>query len=143
MPNKATLYSIYALADMIDERPFDTSVFPFQVSEGVTVEDVTPMFNPDTFAWVRNELGRRDVEDLQRVDYAIAHRYAANDAGDGGNALRALTARPSPVVIAGTPSAEALMPALRRRPELASTHVVVAAALDSPDARQNVHSSCL
>jgi len=86
MPNKATLYPIYALADMIDERPFDTSVFSFQVSEGVTVEDVTPMFNPDTFAWVRNELGRRDVEDLQRVDYAIAHRYAANDAGDGGNA---------------------------------------------------------
>jgi PAS domain S-box-containing protein len=54
-------------------------------------------------------------------------------ADDVAGALRALTARPIPVVIAGTPSAEALMPALRRRPELASTHVVVAAALDVPD----------
>ena len=52
---------------------------------------------------------------------------------DVASALRALTARPIPVVIAGTPWAESLMPALRRRPELASTHVVVAAALDSPD----------
>jgi PAS domain S-box-containing protein len=54
-------------------------------------------------------------------------------ADDVAGALRALTARPIPVVIAGTPSAQSLMPALRRRPELASTHVVVAAALDVPD----------
>ena len=54
-------------------------------------------------------------------------------ADDVAAALRALTSRPIPVVIAGTQSAESLMPALRCRPELASTHVVVAAALDSPD----------
>ena len=52
---------------------------------------------------------------------------------DVAGALRALTARPIPVVIAGTPSAQSLMPALRHSPELAATHVVVAAALDSPD----------
>ena len=54
-------------------------------------------------------------------------------AGDVAGALRALSAHPIPVVIASTPWAASLMPALRRRPELASTHVVVAAALDSPD----------
>ncbi|MBV9000985.1 MAG: PAS domain-containing protein [Solirubrobacterales bacterium] len=54
-------------------------------------------------------------------------------ADDVDGALGALAARPIPVVIAGTPLAESLMPALRLRPELASTHVVVAAALDSPD----------
>ncbi len=54
-------------------------------------------------------------------------------ADDVAGALRALIARPIPVVIAATPCAESLVPALRRRPELASTHVVVAAALDSPD----------
>jgi PAS domain S-box-containing protein len=53
-------------------------------------------------------------------------------ADDIEGALRALTARRIPVVIAGMPSAESLVPAVRHRPELASTHVVVAAALDSP-----------
>jgi PAS domain S-box-containing protein len=54
-------------------------------------------------------------------------------ADDVAGALRALVARPIPVVIAGAPWAETLMPAVRCRPELAATHVVVAAALDSPD----------
>ena len=36
-------------------------------------------------------------------------------ADDVAGALRALSARPIPVVIAGTPWAESLMPALRRR----------------------------
>ena len=54
-------------------------------------------------------------------------------AHDVAGALRALSALPIPVVIAGTPSAQSLMPALRQSPELAATHVVVAAALDSPD----------
>jgi PAS domain S-box-containing protein len=54
-------------------------------------------------------------------------------AHDVGGALRVLIARRIPVVIAAAPCAESLMPAVRRRPDLASTHVVVAAALDSPD----------
>ena len=54
-------------------------------------------------------------------------------ADDVAGALHALATRRFPVVITGTPGAESLMPALQGRPELASTHVVVAAALDSPD----------
>ena len=54
-------------------------------------------------------------------------------ADDVAGALRALTAHRIRVVIAGMPCAESLMPALHGRPELASTHVVVAAALDSRD----------
>ena len=54
-------------------------------------------------------------------------------ADDVARALRALNASPIPVVIAGVPWAESLVSAVRRRRELASTHVVVAAALDSPD----------
>ncbi|MGZ6639435.1 MAG: PAS domain-containing protein [Solirubrobacteraceae bacterium] len=54
-------------------------------------------------------------------------------ADDVARALRALNASPIPVVIAGVPWAESLVAAVRRRRELASTHVVVAAALDSPD----------
>ena len=52
-------------------------------------------------------------------------------ADDVAGALRALIARPIPVVIAGAPWAQSLMPAVRGRPELSSTHVVVTAALDS------------
>src|SRR5690349_20684911 len=54
-------------------------------------------------------------------------------ADDAAGALRMLSARPIPVVIAARPCAESLMPTVRRHPELASTHIVVAAALDSPD----------
>ena len=60
-------------------------MFPFQLVESVTVEDVRPMFTDDTFGWVRNELGRRDVEDLEEVDYAIVHRYTTDELADGGN----------------------------------------------------------
>jgi len=52
-------------------------------------------------------------------------------ADDVTGALRALIARPIPVVIAGAPLAQSLMPAVRGRHELSSTHVVVTAALDS------------
>jgi len=54
-------------------------------------------------------------------------------ADDVAGALRALNAGPIPVVIAGVPWAESLVLAVRRRRELASTHIIVAAALDSPD----------
>ncbi|HET6869622.1 MAG TPA: PAS domain-containing protein [Solirubrobacteraceae bacterium] len=59
-------------------------------------------------------------------------------ADDVAGALCALTAHPIPVVIAAAPLAQSLMPAVRGRPELASTHVVVAATLDSPDELRTV-----
>ena len=63
------------------------------------------------------------------VDAGVRIERAADLAG----ALRALTARPAPVVIAGARWAHALIDAVRAQPELAAIHVVVAAALDSPD----------
>ncbi len=51
---------------------------------------------------------------------------------DVAGALRALTKRPVPVVIAGARWASELTAAVRNRRELASVHVVVGAALDSP-----------
>jgi PAS domain S-box-containing protein len=57
---------------------------------------------------------------------------------DVAGALRALTAHQIPVVIAAASSAQSLVPTVRGRPELASTHVVVAAALDSPDELRTV-----
>ena len=51
---------------------------------------------------------------------------------DVAGALHALSDGPFPVVIAGTPWANELTAAVRDRPELASVHIVVGAALDSP-----------
>lgn len=85
MPTKATLYPVYTLGHSFDGQVFDARALPFPIIEGVTVEDVTSMFSRDTFAWVRSELGRHDVEELQSVDYAIVHRYETNDAAEGGN----------------------------------------------------------
>ncbi len=63
------------------------------------------------------------------VDAGVAIEHAADVAG----ALRALAARPAPVVLAGARLAHTLIDAIRAEPELAGIHVVVAAALDSPD----------
>jgi PAS domain S-box-containing protein len=51
---------------------------------------------------------------------------------DVAGALRALTDRPVPVVIAGASWASELTAAVRARRELASVYIVVGAALDSP-----------
>src|SRR5262249_11316114 len=36
--------------------------------------------------WVRNELGRRDFEDVREVQYALVHRYTTEHAGEGSKA---------------------------------------------------------
>ncbi len=65
MPNKIALYLIYRLEDA--RQPFDHSVLPFRITQGVPVEDASAMFNADTFAWARNYLGERHLADLQGV----------------------------------------------------------------------------
>jgi len=74
MPNKVTLYPIFAVADAIDGQPFDPRILPFQISAGVAVEDVKPLFTPDTFKWVEGEVGRNSVTNLQRIEYAVVQR---------------------------------------------------------------------
>ncbi len=84
MRNKITLYPIYALADAIDGQPFDCSVLPIQIVEGVRIEHVSAILNDETFAWVGNALGRRDLENARAVRYAIVHRYHTDDEAEGG-----------------------------------------------------------
>jgi PAS domain S-box-containing protein len=62
-------------------------------------------------------------------DAGVRLEHAADVAG----ALQVLARRPTPVVIAGARLAQPLMDAVRAQPELAAIHVVVAAALESPD----------
>ena len=63
------------------------------------------------------------------VDAGVRLEHAA-DVADG---LRLLAARPAPVVVAAARLAQALTDAIRAQPKLAAMHVVVAAALDSPE----------
>jgi hypothetical protein len=86
MPNKLTLYPIFAVADTIDGQPFDKSALPFHITAGVAIEDARPLFTADTFQWVQRALGRHDLEDLQRIEYAIVHRYSTNNVGEGSAA---------------------------------------------------------
>jgi hypothetical protein len=79
MPKKITVYPIYGVAGFGDDEIFDSSVLPFHIVPDVTVEDVSPMFNEQTFSWVKKEMGRRDVEILEAVHYAIVHRYGTDD----------------------------------------------------------------
>jgi hypothetical protein len=66
MPDKITLYLIFAVADEIGGQPFDQRVLPYAVVEGVTIEDVRPLFTEATFNWVKNELEAL-VHDRPRV----------------------------------------------------------------------------
>jgi|SRR6185312_11394931 len=85
MPNKVTLYPIYAFSQQWDAQPFDMSVLPFGIVEYVMVEDVRSMFTDKTFAWVQRKLGEDDVKTLQDVKYAIVHRYSTDDRSDGSD----------------------------------------------------------
>ena len=76
-------------------------------------------------------LGLEDLDDAcwgVLVDAGVRLERVADVPG----ALRALTDRPVPVVVAGARWASQLTAAVRSRRELASVHIVVGAALDSP-----------
>ncbi len=83
MRDKLTLYPIFAVDDPWDEEPFDTAVLPFMVTDNIAVEDVSGLFNDDTFSWVEREMGRHDLEDLKSVHYAIVHRYQTQESNRG------------------------------------------------------------
>src|SRR4029077_20974532 len=87
-----TVYPLYALADSLDRQPFDTSVLPFEIVDGVTVEDARPFFGANTFQLFREDLGSRNVAELEQIRYAIVHRFHESDDGESHNKSRRLVA---------------------------------------------------
>lgn len=75
MSNKLTLYPIFAVATPWDDQPFNSAVLPFHLADNVRIDEVTELFNENTFRWVEKEMGRRDIQDLKGVRYAIVHKY--------------------------------------------------------------------
>lgn len=70
-----TLYPIYWLADTIDDEQFDVTKLPFDVAEGVRIENVSGRFAAGTFDLFKEKLGTDRLDDLKRVRYALVHLY--------------------------------------------------------------------
>jgi hypothetical protein len=75
MPQNFTLYAIYSLGGAWEDEPFDETRLPFDVAEGVRIEDVRPLFREDTFAYTTQQMGNWAVDHLRRCHYALVHRY--------------------------------------------------------------------
>jgi len=71
-----TLYPVYWLADAIDDAPFDLSRLPFDITDGVRIESVREHFLPGAFDLWKENLGSKAIEELQRIQFALVHRYA-------------------------------------------------------------------
>lgn len=79
MQKKFTLYAIYSLANQWGEpEQFDLKCLPFDIAEGVRIEDVSQLLRHDTFKLVENRAGSDEVEALQRTRYALVHRFDAD-----------------------------------------------------------------
>jgi hypothetical protein len=70
-----TLYPIYWLAGALDDEQFDLNRLPFDVTEGVRIEDVAGRFSGGTFDVFREKMGTERITDLNGVRYAFVHRY--------------------------------------------------------------------
>jgi hypothetical protein len=54
---------------------FDDSILPFEIVDSVHFEDVSKRFRDDEFHYCRTELGTETTKYLEKVKYAIVHRY--------------------------------------------------------------------
>lgn len=80
MRKKFTLYAIYGIAKSKwgNEEQFDISRLPFEVAEGLCIENVSPFIREGTFKFVEKRAGSDEVEALQRTKYAVVHRFDAD-----------------------------------------------------------------
>jgi hypothetical protein len=87
MAKKFSLYAIYSLAKSRweEEETFDLSTLPFDIAEGVRIEDVSPFIRSDAFAMMEKRKGSDEVEALQRTRYALVHRFDAAMTFENGN----------------------------------------------------------
>jgi hypothetical protein len=70
-----TLYPITWLARGLDQEPFDTSRLPFSVADGLTIESMTDRFSGGAFDRWRERVGGSAIEALERIRFALVHRY--------------------------------------------------------------------
>jgi hypothetical protein len=76
MNQRFHLYAIHGVANTWrEDEPFDPTKLPFEVAEGVRVEDVSPFIKEGAFKLWEKTMGDHDVESLERVHFALVYRY--------------------------------------------------------------------
>jgi len=75
MPQHFSLYAIYALETYSDSGAFDKMRLPLEITDDVRIEHVEPLLKEDTFKFVTTTMGTDAVENLERVKYALVHRF--------------------------------------------------------------------
>jgi len=63
------------VSDALDDEQFDLSKLPFDVIENVRIEQVAQRFRAGAFELGRERLGTDILQELERVQYALVHRY--------------------------------------------------------------------
>jgi hypothetical protein len=84
---KFTLYPIHWLADAVDDEQFDHDKLPFDVTEGVRIEAVSHRFRNGTFDLFKEKIGTDIVDKLERVEFALVHRYNPEPAVENRNII--------------------------------------------------------
>lgn len=71
-----SLYAIYGLShENWGNHRFDLSRLPFEIVDGVCIEDVSGCFRENEFHYVEKKLGSDATEDLKGIKYALVHRF--------------------------------------------------------------------
>src|SRR5712692_2657940 len=70
-----TVYPIYWLSGEVDDEQFDLNRLPFDVTENVRIEEVSQRFREHAFDLGKERLGTEILSELERVRYALVHRY--------------------------------------------------------------------
>ena len=83
MPTRVNIYPIDGVSQSWQDDPFDHSTLPADIVSGVTIENVKEMFNEETFSWMGDELGKRDIKTLKGVEHAIVHRFEMTGEASG------------------------------------------------------------
>jgi hypothetical protein len=72
-----SLYAIYGLALEWGQEEFDLKRLPFDVMEGIRIEDASTLIPDGAFEFMKGRISSDDIKELQDTHYAIVHRFDA------------------------------------------------------------------
>jgi hypothetical protein len=68
-----------------DDDDFDETLLPIDIIEGARLEDISALITEDEFEIYKSHLGTESVEKLQRMKYAIIHRFPESEIDADGH----------------------------------------------------------
>jgi hypothetical protein len=67
-----------------DDDDFNATLLPLEIIEGARIEDVSSLITDDEFNVFKHELGTRAIEKLEKIKYAIIHRFPEHEIDSDG-----------------------------------------------------------